>query len=270
MSARGLLWIVLLVSLVVGCASPPGVALVVGNGDYPGSSALANPPRDARGISRELSRVGWDVTTLIDRPRTELDAAVRDFARAIERTDQALFYYAGHGMQVGGENYLVPIDFVPSDVVLNRDLVAVTSLIEHLSADAPQLVVILDACRNNPLALRLRESGAIRGVVFEDLSPGADLVVGDGLAEVRARSRTLIAFSTQPGHYALDGDGEHSPFTGALLDHLTERNKDIQWILRRVREDVMSLTSDEQVPWDHSSLTGDFIVHPLEVDAPAP
>jgi len=136
---------------------------------------------------------------------------------------------------------------------------------------APSSAVFLDACRDNPLSDDLkRNMTSGRGIVFDPNTSGGDIELGKGLAEVAAGADTFIAYATEPGNVALDGAGANSPFTKSLVKYVGTRNKDIGWVLQRVRNDVMRETADSQIPWDHSSLTRDFIVYKVKRSAPPP
>ena len=186
---------------------------------------------------------------------------LRDFGRRLEGADAGLFFYAGHGLQVDGGNYLVPVDAqLSSELDLEfeaTDLNVVLRIMERASATN---LVFLDACLDNPLAQNLaRSMGATRS-----------MAVGRGLARVESGVGTLITYATQPGNVALDGDGLHSPFTEALVEHIEAPGIDVALMLRRVRQSVLDATDGQQVPWGHSSLTGEFYFMPESADGPAP
>jgi uncharacterized caspase-like protein len=164
-----------------------------------------------------------------------------------------LFYYAGHGMQVAGKNYLIPIDAKlerPSS--LGVEAIEVSIVLSDMEAEKRVNLVFLDACRDNPLSRSLaRASGTSRS--------GA---IGQGLAQLNAGVGTLITFATSPDTVALDGSGKNSPFTTAMLKHIRTPGLEIRSMLTRVRADVLKATNEHQIPWDHSSLTGDFYFRP--------
>ena len=226
------------------------VALVIGNSDYRFAAKLINPANDAVDMAQALRRLGFDVVEGHDLDRAGMENGVREFGRKLDGADLALFFYAGHGMQVNGKNYLIPIDAKlerPGD--LNLDTVDVSNVIAAMEAERRVNLVFLDACRDNPLARSFSRSLGTRSTA-----------VGMGLATIQSAVGTLIAFATQPDNVALDGEGRNSPFTTALLRHLGDPGTDISVVLKRVRADVIAATKERQVPWDHSSLIGEVIL----------
>jgi tetratricopeptide (TPR) repeat protein len=226
------------------------VALVIGNSDYQFANKLPNPVNDAADIAATLKRLKFDVVEGKNLDRRGMDDAIRQFGRKLEGADLAVFFYAGHGLQVGGKNYLVPIDAKlerPADLAL--DAVEVSTVLYQMEAERRVNLIFLDACRDNPLARSLARSLGTRSTS-----------VGQGLASIQSAVGTMIAYATQPNNVALDGDGRNSPFTTALLKHITAPGLDIGLIMRRVRADVIQATRDKQVPWDDSSLVGDVII----------
>ena len=243
-------------SVILGCgpsAAEKRVALVIGNGAYRAPLDLANPPEDGRAVADALGRVGFEVIQGYDLKNAEMTAKLKEFSRALQGADVGLFFYAGHGMQVAGENYLVPVDAVLKDERdLEFDAVKLDSVMRQLQRDAKVKIVILDACRDNPLAAQLsRSMGATRS---RSLNPMAGMAPVD----TQSASGTMIAFATAPGTIASDGEGKHSPFTTALLTHLETPNLDIDLMMKRVRGDVSKTTGDHQQPWTNSSLISEF------------
>jgi uncharacterized caspase-like protein len=231
-------------------AAAKRVALVVGNAAYQQAGALANPVNDAADMAKALTAAGFDVVLGLDLDRRAFDGKLRDFARLVDGADTALLFYAGHGLQVAGHNYLVPVDAgLASERDLDFDAVSLDFVLRQMEVgrDGKTSIVFLDACRNNPLSRNLARSMGTRGAS-----------VGQGLAEVQTGVGTFIAYSTQPGNVALDGSGRNSPFTQALAAHVTERGKNLTSIMIEVRNDVLKTTDGRQVPWDHSALTSDF------------
>ncbi len=237
------------------------VALVVGNSVYDHAPTLANPSNDAAAVSAVLARLGFDVIEGIDLDQRAMRYLLRDFADALDDADVALFYYAGHGLQVAGRNYLVPIDArLERELDLAYEVTELSVVLKIMERSPRTNLVFLDACRDNPLAGNLaRSMGAARSQAM-----------GRGLARVESGIGTLIAYATEPGNIALDGKGEHSPFTAALLEHIEKPAIDVGQMLRRVRESVVAATNGRQVPWDHSSLTGDFYFVPKAAAEKAP
>jgi uncharacterized caspase-like protein len=225
------------------------VALVIGNGKYINANTLPNPPNDARAIASALSKIDFDVSFGEDLDRPGMERLVRDFLRKAASAKIALIFYAGHGLQVDGRNYLVPIDAkleAASD--LNYETIKLDDILDSLSDPSRANIIILDACRDNPLARTFAAHlGASRSAAVST-GLAAYSTVGTG---------TLIAFSTAPGQVALDGDGANSPFAEGLLKYLATPGLEVRQMLTRVRADVARATNDRQVPWDNSSLRGD-------------
>ena len=233
------------------------VALVIGNSAYEHTASLANPKNDAEAVAASLERLGFEVLTGLDTNIHQMIGLVRDFSRALEGADVALFYYAGHGLQVDGTNYLAPVDAELNDQAdLDFGTVKLSSILRQMDRHRAANLVFLDACRDNPLSKTLARS----------MSVGRSVDFGRGLARVEAGIGTMIAYATQPGNIALDGDAAngdgHSPFTKALLTHMETPGLDIGNMMIKVRRDVISATKQKQVPWDHSSLTGQFYFKP--------
>ena len=226
------------------------VALVIGNGTYENAPVLPNPRNDAADMAAVLRQLDFDVIDGRDLDRREMEKKIREFSRKIENADLALFYYAGHGLQVTGKNYLVPIDAkLEREGDLSFEAIDVDVVLQQLENGPRANLVFLDACRNNPLARNLARSLGIRSAA-----------VGMGLASIQGGIGTMIVYATQPNNVALDGDGRNSPFTAALLAHLPNPGVDISIVLRRVRADVIRATNQKQVPWDHSSLVGELVL----------
>ena len=239
--------------LVFPAAAEKRVALVVGNSAYVHANPLPNPVNDASDMAKALTEVGFEVILGLDLKKPAFDAKVRDFARALEKADVAVFFYAGHGLQAAGRNYLVPVD---ASLQVERDLdfeaVSVDFVLKQmeLEREGKTNVVFLDACRDNPLARNLARSMGTRSAA-----------IGQGLAQVQTGVGTFIAYSTQPGNVALDGQGRNSPFTAALAKGVREPGRNLTSVMIDVRKDVLAVTGGKQVPWDHSALTGDFYFH---------
>lgn len=234
-------------------AAEKRVALVVGNSAYVNASPLPNPVNDAGEVAKALTEAGFQVVLGLDLDKRAFDKKVQEFAGALDGADVALFFYAGHGLQVAGRNFLVPID---ASMAKERDLdfegISVDFVLKQMEIDRDNKtnVVFLDACRDNPLARNLARSMGTRS-----------LNVGKGLAQVETGVGTFIAYSTQPGNVALDGDGANSPFTTALVKGIRGSDRNLTAVMVDVRKDVLAATQGKQVPWDHSSLTGDFYFH---------
>lgn len=244
---RFALWLpIILILLTAPAQASERVALVIGNGNYAHAGMLANPVNDARAVADALSDVGFDVTLGRDLDRSTMERMLRDFLRKSGSAKVALLFYAGHGLQVDGRNYLVPVDAkVEAASDLAFDTVELDKILGSLEDPARATIVILDACRDNPLS---------RSIAARSRSTS----VGTGLAAYSTLGTgTLIAFATAPGKVALDGTGTNSPFTQGLVKHLRTPGLEVRAMLTRVRADVMAATGNKQLPWDNSSLMGE-------------
>jgi uncharacterized caspase-like protein len=240
------------------------VALVIGNGAYRNFEALDNPPNDARGVAAALQAAGFKVTLQIDATRAQMMQAVEDFGSALGQSDVALFYYAGHAAQVDWRNFIVPVaaelDVRKAKPGALADQVAQESIdlaevLAKMGSGRNRLnIVILDSCRNNPFtteALNLSRS-------LSRSTGKVPFKIGVGLAQSFAPPRTFLAYSTAPGQVASDGNGRNSPYSGALIKALAEPGLKLEDVFKRVRTDVAAATSNEQIPWDNSSVFDDF------------
>ena len=220
------------------------VALVVGNSTYAHIGRLPNPDNDARDMSAALRRLGFEVTTELDADRVELTEALRAFTRRSAGADVSLVFYAGHGIEMDGVNYLVPVDArLERDVDVRFETVTVDDLLVSTTGASLRLV-LLDACRNNPLARSMQRTAATRtvsGGSFADLNED---LLGD---------ETLVAYAAAAGTTAADGRGRNSPYTSALLSHL-ETPLEIGLLFRRVRAQVLAATNGQQRPHEYHSL----------------
>ncbi len=244
---------------VLSCASVAHaerrVALVVGNSAYTHTVVLDNPRNDATDVATALTDVGFDVVSVFDADKRAMDQAVRAFADKLSGADVALFFYAGHGLQIGLQNYLVPVD---AQLRRERDLEFEAVKLEQvqrqmeMDREGKTSIIILDACRDNPLSRNLARSMGTRSTA-----------IGRGLAAAATGLGTFIAYATQPGNVALDGVGKrNSPFTSALLRQMRIAGRNLPATMIEVRKEVVAQTSGRQVPWDHSALTGDFYFVP--------
>jgi uncharacterized caspase-like protein len=228
------------------------VALVIGNGAYRFAPALANPANDEADVVDVLHKLNFDVVDGKNLDRRGMEDAIRQFGHKLDDADLALFFYSGHGLQVDGKNYLVPIDAkLERTSDLSLDAIDVRTVLTQMQSGQRVNLVFLDACRDNPLARSLARSIGSRSVS-----------IGQGLGAIEGALGTMISFSTQPDNVALDGDGRNSPFTTALLKHLVDHGIDIDVVMRRVRADVIAQTHQKQIPWDHSSLVGEVVLSP--------
>ncbi len=219
------------------------VALVIGNSNYSNFSPLANPQNDARLMGETLQRSGFTVKTLVDAEYDTLKRAMLEFGRTIRErdTEAALFYYAGHGVQVKGENYLIPVNAnVASEDEVELEAININDFLGVMESSKSGVnIVILDACRNNPFSSSGRSATR-------------------GLAPVDAPKGSYIAYATAPGQVALDGEGGNSPYTKALTEAMAEPGLPIERVFKRARAKVQAETGASQVPWETSSITGEF------------
>lgn len=220
------------------------VALVIGNGAYP-EGPLKNPVNDARAVAQALERCGFEVTRLENAPRDRMGQALRQFGDALLGGGVGLFYFAGHGMQVKGRNYLIPVGAgaVSEDEVAYNALDADAVLAKMETAGNRLNILILDACRNNPF-VRGSRSGAA------------------GLAQMDAPAGSYVAFATGPGRTAADGSDGNGLYTRHLLANLDTPGLKLEDVFKRVRNGVMDESGNAQVPWESSSLRGDFYFVP--------
>jgi len=233
------------------------VALIVGNSDYEHIAKLKNPKNDAEDLTAKLKTLGFEVFGGTDLDRRNLVSALIQFGRAAETADVAMFYYAGHGIQVNEQNYLVPTDaMVEFEAEIDISLVSLTGVMRQLERGSKTNLIFLDACRDNPFADKLKSSTR------------AAVPLGKGLTRVQSNSGTFIAFATQPDAVASDGSGRNSPFSAALLKHIDKKGQSISDLMIEVRKDVLAATNDAQRPWDSSSLIGQFAFVPGDA-APA-
>ncbi len=226
------------------------VALVIGNSGYQSASALVNPTNDATDVTTELKALGFDVILGIDLDKRGFDARIREFAKLLEGADTGLLFYAGHGLQVAGQNYLIPTDAkLDRERDLDFEAVRLEFILKQMEIEreGKTNLVILDACRDNPFTRNLARSMGTRSAS-----------IGRGLAQVQTGVGTFIVYSTQPGNVALDGTGRNSPFTAALVKRVKEPGQNLTTVMINVRKDVLESTSGRQVPWDHSALTAEF------------
>jgi len=237
------------------------VALVIGNSAYVHAGTLANPKNDATDVAAALRKSGFEVIAAFDLDKASFDRKIRDFASALTGAEAGVFFYAGHGMQVGGRNYLVPIDAeLTTAEAVDFEMVQLDVIHRTMERLATTNIIFLDACRNNPLSRNLARAMGTRS-----------MEIGRGLAPVESGVGTLISFSTQPGNVALDGSGRNSPFAGALVQRITSSTEDLSALLIDVRNDVRKVTENKQVPWEHSALTGRFYFNqPAQSSVPEP
>ena len=232
------------IALSAAALASDRVALVIGNSAYRNATELPNPRNDATDIGRTLEAMGFEVISGIDLERLGMEAKVREFVEKSQAPEVkvALFFYAGHGMQVNGKNYLIPIDAkLDTATAIDYETIESSKIIDRMSSDSRVGIVLLDACRDNPLSRSFKKK--------------TRSAAGDGLAQETSDGNMLIAFSTAPGKTALDGNGRNSPFTAALIKHLPERNQEFRGILTKVKFDVKEATQENQRPWSNDNFT---------------
>ena len=230
-------------------ATEPRLALVIGNSSYE-SGPLANPANDARLMSSSLGRLGFEVIERRNADQNTMKRAIQEFGARLEKAGAeavGLFYYAGHGVQLNGRNYLIPTSArIEREADVEIEAVSADWVIEQMRYARNRLnVVILDACRNNPFTRSMRSADR-------------------GLATMDAPAGIMIAYSTAPGTVAQDGNGRNSPYTTALTEAMLALHQPVEQVFKQVRKDVLSATAGKQVPWESSSLTGDFYFAPPE------
>jgi uncharacterized caspase-like protein len=235
------------------------VAFVVGNGAYKNVAQLPNPPIDAKAMAAVLRNVGFDVVEGTNLTRDTMTQKLLDFGKRAQGADVAVFFYAGHGIAISGTNYLLPVD---ADIKSEMDVklgaaINIDLTLDQTMGDAKVKLVFLDACRDNPFAAKIK-SNATRSVSVQQ-----------GLAEMKSGEGTLIAFATGPGQTALDGEvGTNSPFTRALIAHVTQPGVEIQQAMTEVRAQVNEETNKGQLPWGHTNLIGAVYLNPAAAPAP--
>jgi hypothetical protein len=245
--AAAVAFVAMLLLGVAPCHADKRVALVIGNGAYATAPRLHNPHNDAEDVAAALKRSGFETIVGTDLDKTGMDDATIRFARAVRDADVALLYYSGHAMQFGGVNYLMPIDVKLADEADLRRMTRVDEIVADLQQARSVRILVLDSCRDNPLAEELKRSIG--------LSRAASLQ--RGLARIDTPQGMIVAFATQAGSTAADGGGRNSPYTGAFLSHI-ETPDEIGTVFRRVSADVYQATKHAQLPELSISLIGEF------------
>jgi uncharacterized caspase-like protein len=239
-------------ALVAGTLSAQAerrVALVLGNSAYKHAVQLPNAQGDAEAMAGVLKSIGFEVVLGVNLGRDGMTEKMIEFGRLSGGADAALFFYAGHGIQLDGKNLLIPVDAdLKSELDAKVRTLEIDSMLQHTMSDAKVKVVLLDACRDNPFAKQIQAAAP----------KTRSVAVGTGLADMRPGEGTLIAFATGPGQTALDGEGKHSPFTRALLAHLPTPNLELGQMMTHVRAQVSEETRKQQLPWANTNMTGLF------------
>jgi len=224
----------------LAAAESSRVALVIGNSAYK-SSSLVNPVNDATDMADALRECGFTVTKRTNVSRSQMRDAIREFGATLNPKTVGLFYYAGHAVQFDGENFLVPVgaDAREADEVPDECVLVSSVLRKMISRGNHMNIIILDACRDNPYRSLWRSEAR-------------------GLRKMDAPIGSIIAYATGPGSVAADGRGRNGIYTGSLLKHIATPGLSVEHLFKRVRRDVIAATGRQQVPWESSSLTGDF------------
>lgn len=226
------------------------LALIIGNGNYL-YSTLANPENDARAMSDALQKLGFTVLLYENLNQVQMKMAIDDFGMKLKNYDVGLFFYAGHGIQSKGFNYLIPVDAnLQTEAQVEYDCVQSDRVVAHMEESGARVkIIILDACRNNPFERTWTRSAT-----------------GRGLAVMNAASGTLIAYATAPGSTASDGSGSNGLYTSAILENLFIPNITIMQMFQNVRNTVSVRSNNQQVPWESTSLIGDFYFNQIEFE----
>lgn len=226
------------------------VALIIGNGAYIHAPHLPNPPHDAEDVAAALKRGGFETTLGLDLDKAKMEDAAINFAGAARNADVAVFYYSGHAMQYAGVNYLIPVDASLTDETDLRRATRVDDILDDLKQAKNLRILVLDSCRDNPLAEELKRSvGRTRSAAIQR-----------GLAKIETPDGTIISYSTQTGRTATDGDGRNSPYTTAFLRHI-EETEEISTIFHHISADVYATTGGTQVPELSLSFFGEFYLN---------
>ena len=233
------------------------VALVIGNGAYRNVPALPNPPRDASDMAAALERLGFSVTRVSDGDLAQTRKALAEFGQTTQEADIAIVFYAGHGIEASGENWLIPVDAqITSDSDTKTRAVSLHEIMTQLEKVHGLGLVILDACRDNPFEMR-----AVADAAPAQRGEGATKTrsISHGLAPANPSGNVLVAFSAKDGTVAQDGDGRNSPFTAALLRHIEQPGVEVTFLFRIVRDEVMQATNGAQQPFVYGSLSKESI-----------
>jgi TPR repeat protein len=226
------------------------VALVIGNSEYREIPALKNPDKDAEDVSKTFRLAGFEVFVAKDLTKLQFEEQFRNYLAAADGADLSVVYYSGHGFQIGGENFLIPVDASLKNAAdIEVQAVKLDDVLQQLRAKSKIQVIILDACRNNPFPRKdywLRDQLITAG--------------NTGLAQVKSSLNTLIAFATEPGAVAYDGAGDLSPFSSAFSRRALAPNQEIRTVMAAVRRDVVEATDGKQVPWENSSLIDEVVL----------
>jgi hypothetical protein len=223
------------------------LALVIGNAEYPGSNKLSNPANDAVDMAAALKKLGFEVMSYTNLTNRGMKEAINTFGNKLRDYQVGLFYYAGHGVQSKGINYLVPLDAKPeSENEIEYECLEADRIMTKMEdAHTRTNIIVLDACRDNPLERSWKRGGGDKGLATMDAPAGS-----------------IIAYATAPGRTAADGGGRNGLYTGVLLKALQAPNQNITQLFQQVRKEVRQMSGDKQTPWESTSLTDDFYFQP--------
>ena len=218
-------------------------ALVIGNAAYPDGDDLANPANDATDLGAKLKGYGFEVIVATECAARDMEKQLKEFRKLLENHDVGLFFFAGHGMQVEGSNFLLALDTdMESETDAKHSSLSLDKVVDVMAkSQASTKIIVLDACRNNPWERRWHRGPGVRG-----------------LASVYAPKGTIIGFATSPGEVAYDGVGRNGTYTAALLQHIDTPDCSIETMFKRVRNTVAAASAGKQTSWEHTSLSGEF------------
>lgn len=254
---------ILLSCSFIAAATQDKEALIIGNGAYKFAAPLKNPVNDALDIAKTVKKLGFKTRLLTDASKQEIEQAIESFiAKLKENKGVGLFYYAGHGSQLEGDNYLIPVDtYVEAEKELRHKGYKIAKLLNEMKqANNATNIIILDACRDNPFAGGFKTASRSLGGGTESSRglrrKGPKL--SSGLSKLDAPPNTLLAYATAPGKVAKDGADRNSPYTTMLIDAMQKEGITVEQVFKEVRSKVLEETKGEQVPWESSSLVSDF------------
>lgn len=223
------------------------VSLVIGNGQYENVAFLANPINDATDLSAALRRLNFSTKTIINAKYDDMRRALIDFGRDALGADLAVVFFAGHGIEMGGENWLIPVDArLTSDLDVSNEAIGLQAVVRAVSNTTKLGLVVLDACRSNPFVPRMRTTSLTRAV-------------DRGFSRIEPSDNVLVAYAARDGTTASDGSGRNSPFMQSLLKHIESPGLEITFLFRNVRDDVMVATNKQQQPYIYGSLSKEQI-----------
>ncbi|MBN9672031.1 caspase family protein [Roseibium aggregatum] len=259
LSAFAVFWFAILALTGGAVAAEQRFALVIGNSGYEKIGRLANPANDADLVAKSLEAVGFEVAVHYDLDEETMGQALDDLADRAPELDVAVLYFAGHGIQKDGENYLIPVDAqLRSPTAIERETVSLRSFMEVME-EVPISLLFLDACRNNPFAEELLTQAS---------SEGRSAGITRGLAPIRTVGDMLVTFATLPNSVAKDGSGQNSPFAKSLARHMKTPDAEVSVLMKRVTRDVMAETDGDQRPQQLSQMQTEFYFERTAASAP--